>query len=284
MHRSRILLPLVLAAFPACTAGAAHGQTQQRVGNFGVERKADPITDEDKSFAGVVAQGGDQQLALIWHCSGREMVMGFGFQQNGYGAQMGVVWRFDREEPEALTLSRSGESTSLYLLPDDYEHDFTTRIRNASRFVVRVLAASGAVDYVFDLDGSERALGSLGCVRALRPPADPPGILGRAADELLAEQTMPLESRADTLRLFDHYTPASMRGQRGEVAVQAWVTADGRVSWEGLQVTRTAHADFSNPAMFIVSQMTFPPGRARRVTVYVYFSPTGGHIQVEDPG
>ena len=67
MHRSRILLPLVLAAFPVCAAGTAHGQTQQRIGNFAVERKADPITDEDKSFAGVIAQGSDQQLALIWH-------------------------------------------------------------------------------------------------------------------------------------------------------------------------------------------------------------------------
>lgn len=284
MHRSRILLPLVLAALPLCAAEGTLAQTQQRVGNFAVERKADPITDEDKSFAGVIAQGDGQQLALIWHCSGRDLAMGFGFQQNGYGAQMAVVWRFDREEPQSITLSRSGESTSLYLLPHDYEHDFTTRIRNASRFVVRVLAASGAVDYVFDLDGSDRALGSLGCVRALRPPADPPGILGHPTDELLAEQTMPLETRADTLRLFDHYTPESMRGRRGEVAVQASVTADGRVSWEGMEVTRTAHEDLSNPAMFIVSQMTFPPGRARRVTVYVYFSPTGGHVQVADPG
>ena len=282
MHRSRILLPLILAAFPVCTA--AHGQVQERIGNFGVERKADPITDEDKTFAGVIAQGGGQQLALIWHCSGRDLVMGFGFQQNGYGPQMAALWRFDHEEPRSITLSRSGESTSLYLLPDDYEHDFTVRVRNASRFVMRVMAASGAVDYVFDLEGSDRALGSLGCVRALRLPAAPPGVLGNAADDLLAEQTMPLETRADTVRMFEHYTPESMRGRRGEVAVQAFVTAEGRVSWEGLQVTRTAHEELSNPAMFIVSQMLFPPGRTRRVTVYVYFSPTGGHVQVEDPG
>ena len=100
----------------------------------------------------------------------------------------------------------------------------------------------------------------------------------------MSHPALPLETRADTVRLIEYATPENMRARRGEVAVLAEVGADGRVSLERMRVTRTPHADLDAPAMFIVSQMAFPPGRARRVTVYVYFSPTGGHVQVEDPG
>lgn len=291
MRLSRILPPrlVVSTVRPALlgvvlAAGAAHGQTRQ-VGSFTVERKADLITDEDESLAAVMAQGGGQTLALIWHCFGNDLVLGLGLQHYGVGPEMEVVWRFDREEPEAGAIPRSSTGDKLYLMPDDYEHAFTTRVRSASRFVIRVMNGTGGpTDYVFDLNGSERALGTLRCVRNLRPPADPPGLLGRAADEIAPLDDIPLETRADTLRLFDHYTPPHMRDRRGEVALQVRVLADGRIDLDGIQVTRTPSEELNWPAMFIASHLAFPPGRARRVTVYVYFSPTGGHVQIEDPG
>lgn len=289
MHRFRILLSLVAGSLSLCAAGAGHAQTPERVGSFWLERRTDLITDQDRSYAGVNAESDGQPLSLIWACFGDYLGIGFslapGYSGYGYESEMRAVWRFDRGEPESVMLARQSVTEPVFMVPEDYRHTFTGRIRGASRLVLRVTSFSTMpTDYVFDLAGSERALGSLGCVRGLRPPDDPPGVLGRPADEAVAEPILPLNTRADTLRMFDHYTPERMRGQRGEVAVQTWVTADGRPSLERMQVTRTAHADFSTPAMFIVSQLSFPPGRARRVTVYVYFSPTGGHVQVEDPG
>lgn len=197
---------------------------------------------------------------------------------------MRAHWRFDREEPEAVTLTRMSVTEQAFLIPDEYAYAFTGRVRGASRLVVRVLNfGSRPVDYVFDLSGSERALGALACVRNLRPPGEASGLLGRPADEAVAEPTMPLVTRADTLAMFDRYQPVHLRDRQGEVAVQAWVTADGRVSLDRMRVTRTAHADLNQPAMSITSQLAFTPGPARVVTVYVYFSPTGGHVQIEDP-
>ena len=292
MRRIRILLSLVAGSLSLCAADAAHAQTPQRVGSFWVERRSDLITDEDRSFAGVEAQtdGGGQPLTLLFACFGGYLGIGFslapGYSYSyGSASEMRAVWRFDRGEPESITLQRQSVTEPVFMLPEDYRHTFTGRIRGASRLVVRVTNFSTTpTDHVFDLAGSERALGSLACVRGLRPPDDPPGVLGRPADEAVSHPVLPLETRADTVRLIEYSTPEHLRAQRGEVAVLAAVTADGRVSLEGTRVTRTAHADLSVPAVFIVTQMTFPPGRARPVMVYVYFSPTGGHIQVQDPG
>jgi hypothetical protein len=289
MRLSRTVPPLVLGCtISILAAGAA--QAQQQVGSFLVERKTDLITDEDRSYAAVQAQPetGEAPLSLVWWCLGDRLAIGFyltpQYSSSGYVSELKGVWRFDQDEPEGISLARLNLMEPIFLLPEDYRHTFTTRARGASRLVVRATGLSTRpVDYVFSLGGAERALNTLACVRRLRPPADPPALLGRAAEEKMALPQIPLETRADTLRLFDHYTPDEMRDRRGEVAVRVPVLADGRIDIDGMQVTRTPHDDLNWPAMFIASHLTFPPGRARPVMVYVYFSPTGGHIQVDDP-
>lgn len=285
---ARRVLPLLLAlAAPAALRGQGPGQGQQ-VGSFYVERKTDLITDQDLSFAGVRAQGGTVSLTLLWQCLGEDPVVAFRVErQSGYGyaTEMRAVWRFDQEQPESVELSRlTSLDEPTFLVPGEYAHAFTARIRAGSRLVVRVLNfGSQASDHVFDLTGSERALARLACMRNLRPPGEPPRVLGEG-EEVAEPTSMPLATRADTAALIAYYTPAAVRERRGEMAVQAYVNAQGRVLWNGLQVTRSADPGLDQPAMFIASSLLFPPGRARRVTVYVYFSPTGGHIQVEDPG
>ncbi|HST63135.1 MAG TPA: hypothetical protein VLK84_30780 [Longimicrobium sp.] len=286
MRLSRIV-PLVFPALLLAMLAPAAMDAQQQVGNFLVERKTDLITDEDRSVAAVMAQERGQTLMLVWGCFGELAGAGFTIPNASsydYAREMRMVWRFDRAEPEAVTLARATGAGLAYLLPEEYLHAFSARIRASSRLVVRVLNFSTTpTDYVFDLTGSERALGTLACMRNLRPDGSPAGVLGSAA-EMMATPAPPLLTRADTVALIARFTPAEGREQRGEVAVQMRVTADGRVTWDGLQVTRTFDADFNQPASFIGSSLLFAPGRARRVTVFVYFSPAGGHIQVEDPG
>jgi hypothetical protein len=292
MPHLRILL-LLAAVSLSLVAEAGHAQNMQRIGSFWFERRSDLITDEDRSFAGVEARtDGGHPLTLIFACFGDYLGIGFALTP-GYSYsysyssadELRAVWRFDREEPEAVTLDRLSITDATFMIPEYYRHAFTARVRGASRLVVRVTnVSSNPTDHVFDLAGSGRALDGLACVRNLRPPDDPPDVLGRPADEVVSHPALPLETRADTVRLIEYATPENLRAQRGEVAVLAAVTADGLVSLERTRVTRTAHADFSAAAVFIVSQMSFPAGRARPVMVYVYFSPTGGHIQVEDPG
>lgn len=68
----RLLFIALAALVLLLPAAAPAGAQTQRVGNFYVERKADLITDEDRSYAGVAAESEGQQasLSLIWLCVG----------------------------------------------------------------------------------------------------------------------------------------------------------------------------------------------------------------------
>ena len=278
-------LYVVALAAAALAAVPSAAQSGVRVGNFHLERKADLITDRDESFASVSSQG-DGALFVMWHCFGEGLLIGLNFEGYRTDPGLAVVWRFDQDRPDTAFLERSETSTRVFILPRVYNHRFTTRARTAGRLVVRTMERSGTTDHVVQLNGSERALGALACVRNLRPPEDPPGLLGTTADQ--ARRLPPpveLRTRADTIGLIErHYTQEMARARlRGEVAVRLQVDAQGNLRPESVEVMRTASEQLNAPAMDIAARLLYESGpRERWMMVYIYFDPNGRHtIQTE---
>jgi TonB family protein len=284
----------ILFAFLACAVAVpAHAQPWrfEDIGSFRYRPRIDPITDVDESEAvarSVEGLGGASGF-ISWSCHEWGLVIAITASETGDGEPVRMIYRFDRDRPDtvAVTTWPTGQALSV---PRELQHSFTTRARSASRLVVRVVHAGGETDRHFDLTGSNRALGMLGCVRDLRRGA-PPARAERPAPrrpaapkqrdlpdgeyEISAVEEDPrLTNRDDVIREMTRSYPAEMRrsGTGGEVELRLRVFASGQVDARSITVVSSTNPVFDEPARTVAAMMRFTPARVNGQPVNVWVS------------
>lgn len=164
----------------AALAGRAAAQNDvpvQTVGNFAIVRKADPISDEERSNATVVSA--DSGSVMWWQCFGDTVGVFAAFKEPPEGDEVDAVYRFDQDRPDTTVLTSAPSDGYVWLYFSDEEtYALTQRAMSAGRFVLRVWDADDSTrDFIFSLNGGARALRTLPCVAGMRPP-----VAGQPAD------------------------------------------------------------------------------------------------------
>lgn len=265
IRRALSLVSLTLVASHATASAQARPDS---VGRFAVVVGADPITDEDESWA-VVSDVETRSVNLYWACDGSRLVIQL--QPQPAGAGRSLTWRFDQDEPRTATW-QGGEGLrgDVTRLPRAEHHAFTTRARSASRLVIRQRIDGESRDWFFDLAGSERALQRLACVRSLRPP-----VLGATRDSAGARATRRPANEAERYQpvevaptLLDQEGLAALLRQEmprevagGRVVLRLRVDTDGTVDPDGgVRVESSADPALTAAALRVVPRMRFSPG------------------------
>jgi hypothetical protein len=160
-----------LLALAAAAGSAAAQDEMQTVGAFSTMRRADPISDEDRSGARVVSA--DSAAMMWWQCFGDTVSAFAAFREPPTGDEVHAVYRFDQDRPDTTVLIPSPSNDVVWLyFPEKETYALTSRAMSAGRFVLRVWDADGGTrDFRFSLDGGARALRTLPCVARMRPPA-----------------------------------------------------------------------------------------------------------------
>ena len=263
------LAPLVLLLSTASEAAAQRVQSDS-MGRFAVEIRADPITDEDRSWAAVA----DNALGthLYWGCAGPELAIQLQPQPAGAGAML--TWRFDRDEPQSAIARQGGRGDRVTRLEAYENHAFTRRARTARELVIRQMIDGREHDWFFDLRGSDQALGRLACVRELRPSlaGTQPDLLDyRSAPSALESQPRPLNvdevAAAIRARL-----PDEARRAGGSVELRLRVEPTGQVYPKGITAVSASGPVLAAIARDAVLLLRFDPARVngRPVRVWVY--------------
>lgn len=158
---------LALAAF----AGRAAAQDDvQTVGAFSTLRKADPITDVDRSNATVASA--DSGAVMWWQCFGDTVGVFAAFREPPEGDEVDAVYRFDQDRPDTTVLVPAPSDGYVWLyFAEEETYAMTQRAMSAGRLVLRVWDADDSTrDFIFSLNGGGRALRTLPCVTRMRPP------------------------------------------------------------------------------------------------------------------
>jgi hypothetical protein len=160
---------LALAAI-AGRAAAQDDVPMQTVGNFSIVRKADPISDEERSNATVVSA--DSGSVMWWQCFGDTVGVFAAFKEPPEGQEVDAVYRFDQDRPDTTVLTASPSDGYVWLYFSEEEtYPVTQRAMSAGRLVLRVWDADDSTrDFIFSLSGGGRALRTLPCVAGMRPP------------------------------------------------------------------------------------------------------------------
>lgn len=259
----------------------AQGQRQDfEYGNFRVRVQTDPIGDQDQSVALLfVDSPADDVGSISWMC-----VQGGvqpGVRLIGSGERQPVVWRFDSDRPDTVTLEAL-PGASTWFVPGDRIVGFTTRAKTADRLVIRVLGSDPA-EYVYDLTGSTAALNRLPCGRTPRAPAD---FIGQGATKerpredaegtyelsLVEQRPSPINTR-DLLRALERNYPPLLRDSRQTGTVQARfrVMADGSVDTASIRITSSSDTAFNQATIRSLGVLRFRPAKVngRPVRVWV---------------
>lgn len=267
-----VVLPVLLAT-AALPAGAQRAQLDS-VGRFGVQVGADPITDEDRSWAAVA--DGENGVHLYWACEGETLLIQLQPQPDDAGRSL--VWRFDRDEPRSGTWLRTGRGNRVTRLPRAEAYAFTARARTAARLVIRQEMNGAQHDWLFDLRGSDRALSRLPCVRTLRPPTqgarDSDAPRRRAASPYEArtvEEDPRLLNGAEISAALSDALPDPLRATGGSLALRLLVREDGTVDADRAVVVQSSDAALNEMALRVVARMRFIPAKVagRPVRVWV---------------
>jgi hypothetical protein len=144
------------------------------VGNFAVFHNPAPYLDENRDEAMVVSSDSDRMSTLIWSCRGSRTRLDVLLDRyHGFsGLAAKLVHRFDRGRQDTIVVRLADDVGMRYALPASQVSAFTMQAIAASRLTVRAYTPGGlAREYVFDLTGAARALGSLPCAAAPRRPA-----------------------------------------------------------------------------------------------------------------
>lgn len=262
-RRTLLVLPILIAT-AAQTAEAQPAQLDS-VGRFGVQAGADPITDEDHSWAAVADEANG--VHLYWACKGA--ALSIQLQPQPADAGRSVVWRFDRDEPRTGTWLRTGRGGRVTRLPRAEAYAFTVRARTAARLVIRQEVDGARHDWFFDLRGSDRALSRLPCVRALRPPvlgARDPGAT-RPRDEPPPYKVRAVEDEPRLLNgteiaaALASAVPGAVRATGGSVVLRLLVREDGTADADGAVVVRSSDPALGEVALRLVPRMRFTPAR-----------------------
>jgi hypothetical protein len=155
----------------ASLAGRAAAQADvQTVGSFSTLRKADPISDEDRSNATVATA--DSSAVMWWQCFGDTAGVFAAFKEPPEGDEVDAVYRFDQDRPDTTVLTAAPSDGYVWLYFSEEEtYALTQRAMSAGRLVLRVWDADDSTrDFIFPLNGGGRALRTLPCVTRMRPP------------------------------------------------------------------------------------------------------------------
>ena len=169
----RILTAATLAALllsGAALPAAAQQRASQQIGSFVIFPDADPITDANRSTA--LSPGVDTLSFVGWQCAGDTAAMFVVMQGTAGDGDFGAIYRFDQDAPDSTVLSQSGDKDKVWMwFPEEETYALTQRALNASRLVVRWYDDdNNAVDLIFNMTATGRALRALPCVAHLRPP------------------------------------------------------------------------------------------------------------------
>ena len=164
-----VLFAALAIAGAAGHAAAQRGQ-QQQIGSFTIFHQADLITDASR--AGAISPSDDGQAFIGWQCHGDTTGMFLAWEGEPGGDDADVIYRFDQDAPDSTVLAQTGDDGKLYLwFPLDETYALTQRAMTASRLVIRWWDVEETThDLVFNLNASGRALRTLPCVVAARPP------------------------------------------------------------------------------------------------------------------
>lgn len=254
IRRVLFVLALLAAVHPA----AAQRVQRDSVGRFAVETGADPITDEERSWAAVADNAGTTHL--YWACAGGGLVIQL--QPRAEGAGRTVTWRFDRDAPRYDVELEGGREEGTARLPRTEHHAFTTRARSAGDLVIRQRIGGAEHDLFFDLRGSERALSRLPCVRSLRPSAAAAAPRRTSPYDLSAvEENAVLLNREEIAAALAGSLPDALRAVGGSVALRILVREDGAADADRAHVEQSSDPALDALARALVPRMRFTPSR-----------------------
>jgi TonB family protein len=301
----RSLLPL--AALFLCLPNPASAQPRiERTGSFVLSRETDPITDADRStvfLKGTRISYAEETMHIAWLCREEQGMTvgitsaGWHFSDPGPGT---LLVRFDSRPADSIRAvfvnSTSGAGGGAIVQPESWAV-LTEGARGATRMVVRVEQGSTPLDYRFDLTGSNRVLGALGCaaqVRILAPRviaaneraraqeasvSGPPGV-GRTSDaggvyDVSSVDVKPsLSNSSEISAALQRNYPPLLRdaGVGGTVILGFRVDEDGRVNASTIEIESTDNEQFSEAAKKVVERMRFRPAKVNDRPVKVRLS------------
>src|SRR3982751_5041386 len=126
-----------LLALASLAGRAAAQDGVQTVGSFPTLRKADPISDEDRSNATVATA--DSAAVMWWQCFGDTVGVFAAFREPPEGDEIDAVYRFDQDRPDTTVLTPAPSDGYVWLYFSEEEtYALTQRAMSAGRLVLRV--------------------------------------------------------------------------------------------------------------------------------------------------
>ena len=271
------------------SAGVAHTQSGERVGNFSIEVRIDSVTGQRRSFAALRPRGeylspavytgsmflacGDDNAAI----GGAALLPAIG----GAGDTLVLAIRLGQAPPDTITLDAGGEGGASWFVRDRDLGPILRRALTSDSLSIEMLGGSGPGEltaYTYSLTGLDTIIARLGCT--VTPPA-PGQLTGRSVMQYLLSGMIPSSAleyprptnTAQFQRALASGYPAQLRhtGERGEVFVRFRVKEDGLVDSASVQVLRSTNEAFNPGAMNAVRQLRFRPATAygRPVKVWI---------------
>lgn len=149
----------------------------QQVGNWTLQSRKDPITDEVAVYALSVytAQGFQDSGVLLVRCQWEQPDIFLATQRAMNHGTVSTVYRFDQNTPKTTTFLSGTSGTSVFV-PADQTWTFFQGLQNASRLVLRVQDYQGIQrNYIFNISGFKRIATRFTCFK--KPDPSPPAVV-----------------------------------------------------------------------------------------------------------
>ncbi|MCX7783635.1 MAG: hypothetical protein N2318_08330 [Meiothermus sp.] len=146
----------------------------QQVGNWTLQTRKDPVTDEVAVYALSVytARGFQDSGVLLVRCQWGQPDIFLATQRALNSGMVSTVYRFDRNTPRTATFLSGTSGTSVFV-PAAQTWTFFQGLQNASRLALRVQDYQGVQrSYIFDISGFKRIAARFTCFK--KPDPNPP--------------------------------------------------------------------------------------------------------------